>query len=187
MSTESAYKVRIDGEGLTFEREISKEIAEKILMLIISGANPTVQVPKSAANPPATQNDETLAAQKHHSDLSIREFLDKHNAKRNPDIITAAGLYLSIYENMPYFTKEDILNAFELAAEPAPKNFPRDLRWAIKVGWIAEKRGDAGTYFVTSSGKTAVSTSFPDDLIKKTKIPLKAKKASSKKKQENEA
>lgn len=186
MSNESVYKVKIEGDGLTFEREIPKEIGEKILMLILSGTSQPFPTPKSVEHPLTTPHEETQTPHKHHSDLSIREFLDEHNAKRNPDIITAAGQYLGVHENMQYFTKEDILNAFESAAESAPKNFSRDLKWAIKIGWVAEKRGTNDTYYVTSSGKNAVNASFPAELIKKTKDPFSGKKASSKKKQENE-
>jgi hypothetical protein len=186
MSNESVYKVKIEGDGLTFERGISKEIGEKVLMLILSGGNQPFPMPESIGVHPTTHPEETQVSDKHHSDLSIREFLDEHNAKRNPDIITAAGLYLSIHENMQYFTKEDILNAFESAAESSPKNFSRDLKWTIKIGWVAEKRGTNDTYYVTSSGKNAVNTAFPAELLKKTKDPFSGKKVSAKKNQENE-
>ncbi|MFN8398748.1 MAG: hypothetical protein U0X74_01940 [Anaerolineales bacterium] len=186
MSNESVYKVKIEGEGLTFEREVSKELGDRILMLILSGANPSLpshQVNSSSSTKPK----ESTSTDEHHADLSIREFLDNHNAKRNPDIITAIGTYLNTHENMQFFVKEDILNAFESAAEPAPKNFSRDLKWAIKVGWVAEKRDTPDTYYVTSSGKNAVNTSFPAELIKRTKGLFSGKKAPSKKNQEAEA
>jgi hypothetical protein len=144
-------------------------------------------MPKTDETLSATSLEVSSEGHKLQSELSIREFLDEHNAKRNPDIITATALYLSVHEGKPYFTKEDILDAFEAAAEPAPKNFPRDLKWAIKIGWIAEKRGTTDTYYVTSSGKNAVNSSFPNELIKKTKDPFSGKKASAKKSQENEA
>jgi len=184
MPSESVYKVKIEGEGLTFEREVSKEIGDRILMLILSGTNP----------PPALHSVETSSTSKeihsmngHDSDLSIREFLDTHNAKRNPDIITAVGVFLNIHENMQFFSREDVLNAFEAAAEPAPKNFSRDLKWAIKVGWVAEKRDTPDAYYVTSSGKNAVNTSFPAELIKRTRgLFSGGKRTPNKKKQENE-
>jgi len=185
MSSESVYKVKIEGDGLTFEREISKEIGEKILILILSGADQSVTIPKHIGV--SSSQDDKSTPRKHSFDISPREFLDEHNAKRNPDMITALGLYLHEHNQQQSFTKEDILNAFESAAEPAPKNFSRDLKWAIKIGWVAEKREMKDNFYVTSSGKTAVNSSFPGDLKKKTTVPLKPKKASSKKKQENEA
>jgi hypothetical protein len=187
MSNESMYKVKIEGDGLAFEREISKEIAEKILILIFSGSNLVFPTPKPAEVFPIATAEDTGEAHDNNSDLSVREFLDEHNAKRNPDIITAAALFLSTYESKQYFTREDILIAIEAAAEPSPKNFSRDLKWAIKIGWVAEKRGTKDTYYVTSTGKSAVNTSFPKELLKKTTDPFTGKKASSKKKQENEA
>jgi hypothetical protein len=185
MSSESVYKLKIEGDGLIFEREISKEVGDKILILILSGGKQSTATP-IPTGVSSSQEEKTLI-HKRPSDVSVREFLDDHNAKRNPDMITALGLYLHDHNQQNSFTKEDILNAFEAAAEPAPKNFARDLKWAIKIGWVAEKRDMKDNYYVTASGKTAVNTSFPDDLIKKTKVPLKPKKASSKKAQENES
>ncbi len=190
---ENSARIRINLSSKEVEVEGSeqfvKEYAEKIesLLSALNGPKsltPTISIDTgdntSSAKSRPTGIPETLR-------VSVREFLDEHNAKRNPDIITAVALYMSIYDNKPYFTREDILNAFETAAEAVPKNFPRDLKWAIKIGWIAEKRGTKDTYYVTSSGKSAVNTSFPNELLKKTKDPFSGKKASAKKIQENEA
>ena len=184
MASESVYKVTIEGDGLIFEREISKEFGEKTLILILSGGNQSVLAPNLFGT--SSSQEEKPPLHKPPSDKSVREFLDDHNAKRNPDMITTLGLYLHDHNQQKSFTKKDILNAFEAAAEPAPKNFARDFRWAIKIGWVAERRDMKDNYFVTASGKNAVNTSFPDDLIKKTRVPLKPKKASSKKTQESD-
>jgi hypothetical protein len=181
MADQSGYKVKIEGDGLALDREISKEIGDKILVLIYSGTAQPVTMPKSAGPVPIALPASDVSPQEPDAELAIREFLDQHNAKRNADIITAIGSYLNTYNDQRTFTKEDLLNMFEAAEEPAPANPGRDLKWAINVGWVAAKRGQKDTYYVTASGKNAVDSMFPDGLIKKTKLRVRAKKASAQK------
>lgn len=180
MSDDITYKITIEGAGLSLDREVSKEIGEQVVVLLLTGAATTVQaapaVPVAmAAGAPAHAEPAAApaaASTPHagaHPEMSIREFLDSCEAKRVPDKITAIGKYLKIHSNQLDFDKNNLISNFESAAEPVPKNITRDLKWTLKAGWIALKSGSKDRYYVTNSGKTAVEQKFSKEVVKKTR------------------
>lgn len=171
---DQTYKVTIDGLGLSLEREVSKEIGDQIVVLVLTGAAGAVgarlPVRRNAADA-APDLSATARSNDERPELSIREFLNEHDPKRSPDKITAIGVYLKDYNNVDAFGRAELETAFQGAAESIPANLPRDLAWAVKSGWIATKPGAKGQYYVTHSGRQAVLQKFPKELIKKTKQP----------------
>lgn len=99
---------------------------------------------------------------------SIREFLDIHKPKRNPDKIATIGCYLKMHEKKGEFTQEDLKRSFQSAAEGVPKSLKRDVRWAQKASWIAERPGKNGVFYVTNVGSGAVENKFPPEVLKST-------------------
>lgn len=172
--TELTYRVTIDGLGLSLEREVSKEVGDQIVVLVLTGvtagAAPRLPVRRSASDP-AVDAVTTVQNEDNRPELSIREFLNEHDPKRSPDKITAIGMYLKDYNNVDAFGRAELETAFQAAAESIPANLPRDLAWAVKSGWIATKPGAKGQYYVTHSGRQAVLQKFPKELIRKTKQP----------------
>jgi hypothetical protein len=179
MSDNESYKVSIVGGGLTLERTVSRSIGEQVVMMILSGgavaASPAA--PPTPANPAPTPIHEQPPAPaatgsphpSHGHQLSIREYLNDTQAKRVPDKIAAIGAFLATHQHKTDFTKADIIAQFEAASEPVPKNLPRDLKWTLKAGWIAERNAGNGSYYVTHTGQTAVKEKFSKDVVQKTR------------------
>lgn len=176
MGTES-YKVKLEGAGLTLEREVEKSIGEQIAVLIIAGipaakataGNVDVGRTGFTAGTGAGARVPTPTGGAAGSSLSVREFLNAHEPKRTPDKIAAIGVYIKDQEKKDVFSKAEIEKAFEDAGEPIPKNMPRDMKWAVKAGWIAPKSGAKGKFYVTHTGREAVTKHFPKEVLRKTR------------------
>lgn len=180
--TEQTYKVTIDGLGLSLERQVSKEVGDQIVVLVLTGSTATGVGPRipvrgaTGETPSGHVPTGTKETGEERPKLSIREFLNEHDPKRSPDKITAIGVYLKDQDNVDAFGRAELETAFQSAAEPIPANLPRDLAWAVKSGWIASKPGTKGHYYVTHSGRQAVVQKFPKELVRKTKQPVSAAK-----------
>lgn len=186
MTDSGLYSVKIEGNGLSLNREVSKEIGDKIVVLVLTGdygpLQSLTQRNQSTANPsqPTSQPASQDTLIQNDQGPSLREFLDSCQAKRNPDKITAIGYYNKTYLNSDVFTKDDIISGFESAAEVPPKNPSRDIKWTLKSGWIAIKVGTKDNYYVTNTGKQAVEGKFPKDMLKRLKVGTNSSKRNSK-------
>lgn len=184
MDEKKIYKIRIEGNGLSLERNVSKDIAEHIIVSILTGepqspGSSNEEDPRQAVNQDTRpqKGGDDLSAAKPLPTLSIREFLDKSNARRIPDKIAAIGYYYETHDNRSVFSQDDLVRGFESAAEPVPRNISRDIKWAIRAAWIAPKVGQKGMYYVTHAGKQAVDSQFPGEILKKTRhVPSSTRK-----------
>lgn len=152
---------------MNLERTVTPEIAQHIVALVLGGT-----VPAGAEATAGLRAGHALGGAGAGADrtpLSVREFLQQHEAKRIPDQIASIALYLKEHNNSPVFTKKDLVKGFEDAQEPVPKNLPRDVAWTVKIGWIAPKTGQRNSYYLTGTGEAAVKAKFPSDVRKKTK------------------
>lgn len=177
------YTIKITGPGLNFEQEVAEDVAKRTMLSVLTGEIPvninTEKKPDTNSNytKPDLVDDGYSKP-----DLSIREFLLKYEPKRNPDKITAIALFLKKKMNKKTFSKTDIIESFENAAEPVPKNLGRDIRWALKSGWIAAKTGEDDVYYITGTGQTAVEEKFPTEMVKNTRLRSSTSRKNSKRK-----
>jgi len=175
VTEKTGYKVRIEGDGFLLERNVSKDIGEQIVVSILTekfddpGPDDGVQPEQSEGGIGSKQDEDKKSAKRQTPAISIRELLDKSNAKRTPDKIAAIGYYFETHDNRLVFSKDDIVKAFESAAESVPKNIARDIKWAVRAAWIAPKIDQKGLYYVTHGGKQAVDRKFPKEILKKTR------------------
>jgi len=85
--------------------------------------------------------------------ITLAEFLNKANPKTNPEKIVAIAYYMKIYEGISEFTQDDLAERFKRAALPLPGNMPRDIRIAIKKGFLERVREKGKyKYYITQSG-----------------------------------
>lgn len=168
--SEESYKVTVSGAGLTLERDVPAHVGEQVVVLVLTGkAGRTNQSTVLDMNPPSPpEGGNSGSGDEAPARMSIREYLDDREAKRNPDKITAIGCYLKDQGGKASFNRIDLEAMFQAAAEAVPKNLARDLKWATRVGWIALMPNERGTYYVTAKGMEAVRKKFPKELIKKT-------------------
>jgi hypothetical protein len=166
MSDDISYSVKISGPGLTLDQQVPKAMADRLIVLLLTGqANPSTS---SGGGKPAAPASAT--AHMHSGDApSLREFLNGIDPKRAPDKITAIGEFLRQHGGKADFKVEDIIQGFEDAAEPVPKNLPRDMKWTTNAAWIAPRSGTKGAYYVTKSGQEAVAQKFSKEVVAKTK------------------
>jgi hypothetical protein len=158
------YRVKLEGEGLVLEREVTKDVGQRIAVLVLTGAGDTQGLPRRGAI------DQVAQLEGHSANLSLREFILKHEPKRSPDKIVAIGVYLSDHAHKDSFAREDLEEAFQAAGEAMPGNLFRDVKWAVRTGWIAPKPGAKNRYYVTNSGREAVTQRFPKQMLVKTRI-----------------
>lgn len=168
MSGDEAYKVKIEGPGLSLERRVSKEVGDQVVVLLLTGRASSSAAPVQHSAPTSAQTHMPLRLSDVPS-MSIREFLNHTAAKRVPDKITTIGVYLGEHQKQDDFTRDDLVHQFEAAAESVPKNLARDIKWTLKVGWITPRAGKKGAYYVTQSGKTAVAQKFSHEVVKRTR------------------
>lgn len=161
------YDLKLSGPGLTIERQIDQDEALQIVAILMGGAGIPRSQPGVGRPVPAMTSP---AAARAGARLSLREFLDSVEAKRNPDKILAIGRYLLDQRGDETFGSDDVKKQFRAAGEPVPANFGRDFRWTITNAWIAEVHEEKGQYYVTESGNHALEQKFSPDVKKRTGV-----------------
>jgi hypothetical protein len=187
MPNNEKLKVTVKGDGMSFERDVPREIGEQIVVFAITGQFAAVKSEgatraedqtlgsqiESVAPEPEEQVKETVSRK------SIREFFNEVNPPRNIDRIAAIGRYLQKYHGQTSFTYDDLIGWFEAAREKVPANLPRDIAWAIRAGWIAESHSEEDTYYLTGSGESVVDDHFPQEALDKTRQARKGRKSNT--------
>jgi hypothetical protein len=151
---------------MTLDCDISHNVASRIMMVVLTkGAAglPNLKEKEDKHDNALDQNDDDL-------EDSLREFLTTHEPKRIPEQIVTIACFLKTRRKKASFTKEDLIKCFEEAEEGVPKNLVRDIKWTVKIGWIAPKTDQADAYYLTKTGQEAVNQKFPAEIRKKTKI-----------------
>lgn len=184
MDHEPNYKISINGPGLSFEREISEQVAQEVLLWILTGkfANPPIHSShpegemsiksQSAVRASAPKLGNRLSTR----GLSIGEYMDKHEPRRIPDKIATFALFLKEEREVHDFVKDDLVAIFREAAEPIPKNLGRDMKWTQTSGWIALTPGEKSQFYLTDKGEKAVQGSFPKEMVKATRLGQSSKR-----------
>jgi hypothetical protein len=143
------------------EREVSKEVGEQIIVLVLRGLPPQPSVVdikglEQGAGLSATNTNVEARG----PSLSLREFLNETRAKTNTEKITAIGAYLHQHRDRRVFSARDMSEGFRAAAEPVPGNVNRDLRTTRRFGWIAEDPSEPHNFYVTREGFSMVERRF---------------------------
>lgn len=153
---EPRYKLSLDGDGITLNREITREIALAVINVALGG---TAAAPPALATPAAQPSGQDAAA---HAGTAVSdtpgEYVEAVGARTNVDKIIAFGAYLRDDRGQQQFTREDIKGMFRAAHETPPANYPRDFRAALASRGIAEESTDR--YFVTRTGRTMIEQGF---------------------------
>ena len=100
-ANEESYELTLVGDGLSLSRRIPAAVARAILNIVMGG-EPDVVPPPGRRHVEQTLGriDGTPAGRGGAERQSLREYLDDHEATRNPDKITAIGNYLVEQEVM---------------------------------------------------------------------------------------
>jgi len=157
---DSGFKIKLTGQGLNLERDVTEALANKVVLLVLGGGqNSEDDIDEKSDSTEEMSRPSQLTSKKGKSP-SLREFIDAHQVKRIPDWIAAIGCYLHEHRQIAEFKRNTLEEAFSEAHEPVPGNLSRDIGNAAKYGWIASKPGDKRSYYVTASGITATRNNF---------------------------
>lgn len=190
MEDAGSYHVTLKGGGLALDREVNEQQAWAVLAVVFEQqhAGHVTGVPRRQHDPRAGTQDqkeqswgEQGAPNEPHTTLSVGEFLEQCHAKRNPDKITAIGVYLQDHGGISKFTREDVKQQFPKAGERIPGNHSRDFRVAVSSKWLSESEDGPG-YYVTNAGRTAVNQKFPAEVRRTFSSTSGRKRNSAKKK-----
>jgi hypothetical protein len=155
------YKLSLKGEGVSVERDVTKEVALAVINVALGG-RPAVGA--AATHTCVTARRRTGSPAELGAGEAERvtpgEYIEHRNARTNPEKITAFGVYLRETRDQETFTREDIKGMFRAAHETAPANFGRDFRAALTSRWIASEEGSTDRYWVTGTGQRAVAEQF---------------------------
>ncbi|GGJ14470.1 hypothetical protein GCM10010885_24660 [Alicyclobacillus cellulosilyticus] len=157
---EAKFQIKLTGPGLNFETDITPEKASHI-----------VQICLSDTSFPSHILDKKTRQEVNKDNLSVAEYFNLFNPRRNPDKILCFASYIIDILGRESFEPEEIKPYFQKCGEPTPKNFSRDFRWAVSNGWLDESLNNPGQFYITSSGRKALESKFALDVIQKTKSP----------------
>lgn len=171
------YKLNLEGPGLKVERALTEVQAFEVLAVLMGGA-----VGLGADTPPARASREAAVARTRGTagrGLSLREYFDEAEPKRNPDKILVVASYLKAIEGVEAFSPDDVKGRFRSAGETVPGNWARDFRWVVQNGWVAEDQG-SGDYYVTKKGEDAVANKFSAEVKKATAVKQRSRRRAKK-------
>jgi hypothetical protein len=135
--------LKLDGQGISVEKEIDEEQLVEIMSLIFSSN--TVDSTNGKKSKKEKKSETRLT--------SISEFISSVDVNKNSERIAAIVLYHADILDESSIEKEDIPSWFTKAGLSAPKNLPRDIKTAIKENLIAEVHDKKGVYYITNTGK----------------------------------
>jgi hypothetical protein len=171
------FKLKLIGPGMNYETDIDAKKASDILQIcLISSSNSIayqqLQESQQSLTPQTIMGDTSIRQQT----LSLAEYYNNFNPKRNPDKILCFAGYIKNILKRDEFEPEEIKAYFQKSGEIKPKNFGRDFRWAITNGWIDETLNNPGHFYITNSGKKTLESNFDQEILKKTTLRRKKKK-----------
>ena len=161
MTKSTKIKLVIQGEEISYKKEIDEVTAIKIMNLCSQGLNLIEEIDNK-------DNTITVSTPSKSRPHSPAEFIHKYGPKRNPDKILVLAFFLEEVRSQDRFTPNEIKKLFVEAGEVVPANFTRDFKWSISSSWVTSDPSKKNTYYVTTTGKNVVTQGFPKDLVKKS-------------------
>ena len=162
-SKQPVYKVKLSGEVVIPEKEISEEIALKIVTLIMGGA---VKPNDSGLNTNSVITSESPLS----GDITPKVFMAHKKPSSEIERITCLAYYLNKYRNTSAFKTKDLTKLNTEAAQPTFSNPTVFARNAEAAGYLAKAGG--GSKQISNLGESLVDA-LPDR--EKVKIALEAK------------
>lgn len=170
---EAPFRIRIEGPGLTFEREVDRELAYRLLE-VAAGAGarrrpwlpPVVTVPR----PEEFEEDEETPPSRP-GPPPIRGAIEHVSPRNNPQRIATIAAYLEDgLRRTDGLRWEEVRGWFERAGEDPPVNLGRDLREAVERGLIEERPDGSRRYFVTEEGRRHIGISVDRPTVPPTRV-----------------
>lgn len=155
-------KIHLYGDGLEYETEASLIQAAKIIGFLNTEEPLTAEYDQGQSRISNMENnfiDEGSARQL----SSPREAVLDSGAKTNAQKILILGQYIADRDGTDEFAPAELKTLFVKAGEAAPRNLARDIRDAIRAGYITESVETTGVYVVTNTGRRAITEGFQNN------------------------
>ena len=160
----NGYRLKI----VTGESEFEAEGDKPFVLDMLKRFGPQLVVPSLQASKHSgekfTERRPLSATQPLGKGLSIREFIQQFELKKQTDITLAFGYYLEKHTGVPEFTAADLNNCY-YDAKMESSNTSQMIVQNIKRGYMmpSKKKGEKGInrYTLTSSGEKFVETKLP--------------------------
>jgi hypothetical protein len=151
-----SFKIVIQASGLNIIANLKDEALVSIMQLVQAQrddsvpATPTSSVTSLTAQPMNGGNDSEESIKATLKAHGGAELLNQLKWDSFPEKILLLAAWHEAREGTTPWRSADMDDTFKLAKESTPKNFPRDIKNAIKSGWIHNET--SRTYVVTRTG-----------------------------------
>ncbi len=152
-----SVQVTLNGDGLNYESEATLIQAAKIIGFL----NTDELINDQGAQSQRTNAGNLLLDDEPQKQLSSpREAILDSGAKTNAQKIVILGQYIADRDGSDEFSPSELKTLFVKAGEPAPRNLARDMRDAVRAGYVTESLDTTGAYVVTNTGRKAIADGF---------------------------
>jgi hypothetical protein len=165
-----SIKITIEASGLRLSGSLRDEALTTLLQLIQEKRDDTVTVPSPVAAAPLQLPTATNEVPNGNGGedlvknmlrgLGGAELLNQLKWESFPEKILLLGAWHEARGGNTPWRSADMDDAFSSAKENPPSNFPRDIRSAIKAGWIHNET--PRTYIVTRTGWNRIREQLAD-------------------------
>ncbi|HEY3755284.1 MAG TPA: hypothetical protein VGL42_03955 [Opitutaceae bacterium] len=154
-----SFKITIQAAGLNLSANLKDEALPSLIQLIQEKRDDSVAaiqasvtaMPEAAASSGDASGSETEQSIKERlRSLGGAELLNQLKWDSFPEKILLLGAWFEARGGTTPWRSADMDDTFKLAKESPPANFPRDIKNAIKSGWIHNET--PRTYVVTRTG-----------------------------------
>lgn len=154
-----SFKITIQASGLNIEANLKDEALISVIQVIQEKRDdsiPATQASPIPTNPPAPETKILTGSDSEEETKSLlksrggAELLNQLKWDSFPEKILLLGAWHETRNGATPWRSADMDDAFKLAKESPPSNFPRDIKNAIKSGWIHNET--PRTYVVTRTG-----------------------------------
>lgn len=176
------YSIKLSGPGISFDRPVSEETANRIINLIMTG-NVTIATPGSQTNSGAAQPAPNLSGHGQLSGATIKQFIAQKRPGNVYQRVACLAYYLTHSSNIPHFKTKDISQANTDAAVAKLSNAAAFVRDATsKYGYLSA--AGKGAKQITVFGEEVVQALPDQDQVKQlhAENTTRGRKKSSRKK-----
>jgi hypothetical protein len=154
-----SIKVTIQAAGLNLQASVKDEALSELIKITQAFRDQEVSAATVATTPTPTEPDAKGLAATSGSEASARtklatygaaELLNQIRWETYPEKILLLGAWYEVRNDCVSWKSADMDAAFKQAKEAGPSNFPRDIKVAIKSGWIHTHT--PRTYSITRTG-----------------------------------
>lgn len=155
-----SFKIVIQASGLNIAANLKDEALTAVLQLVQEKRDDSVPAPPASSSPtlssPSIETETLSGADTEEGIKAIlktcggAELLNQLKWDSFPEKILLLGAWHEARDGTTPWRSADMDDTFKLAKESPPSNFPRDIKNAIKSGWIHNET--PRTYVITRTG-----------------------------------